>query len=1114
MAVTMPSKTLGDLFDSISRKTRGDIAPSELSPVRTFDKDAFKSVLKESNKGIKSADQAIKSMMLKRAVLQERIEVARMRGDKRAEASALKQLDFLEDQKKATTELQGLERERNVLLKKRAEFEEKLSDQKYAQSRGAQATLRALHETNNKLYESQDSYDRQLRVVRKISEGVDDVKKAHEQVNKEMGEEQVKLEMMSKTLMGRLGAVMADQFGDGWDRIKSDVMGKLAMFTKIGVAVGFGAAAMRDLSKDSDEVVNTLYKMGGSLDRVQNRFGYYTTSVLQLNAVQTELRVMAASMNMPVEAVDGLSESIIHSIRVLDSAGKISFDKVKAISESALNFSRRTGIGVQESVGLMSTFMNKYGDDSKRAVNYMSSVVGSIVAANDMLEDLGLGKSAIFIEDIANLLKEAADNSDTFSISLNKLGNIASNQMLIAKKFGATYSEALSQAKTLTEFLTKRNPYANYRAGIELAKGIQDDKDIKPFIENKDVDGLTKVMIKKYGMAPNEANMVSKAIIGKAGNWMETVGRLMGGTEAGLKVVTGQLEQYAVQSAQTRLATGATDINALQMAAGTMGVDPKEIENIFNTWTEAAVERIRKGETTSGFISATQFENDPRFKKAQEDAKPESTEKNSPWTPTRVREMLDAVFHSPLLRLIVAAGATASALLVHTGLLGYINLTLSRILSAVSGGRLGGLGPSSAPGMPGTSGPKPTWRERYETAKTQGVRGTAKSAWGGAKKFVGANKGLIGSFALTGSMLALDYATSKMRADEMAKMYNEDGTAKNLHDERLKKSIAEIEAVQGIIDDRKDSLTESEKSYYESMLKRKMSERDAISKQNAAYENNIVELDNNRKQIDEYTAKINVALDPATKRFYQDKIQKLRSQSESLEASIAEDSPDKKEVTSTQRGLEVADNLTPKLIGKSVIDLGARIAGKEIGSRSAVSAISKLGLKAGAKYAGKSALRAIPILGTLLSAGATYKMTEGSFGRKMFAAGGDLLGTGVGQLLTGGLGGGIGGGLAGEYGALSLYDNTFGAPGTNKGRESLVAPMTIPAPQFEPRTNAQQAYNSGVTTGGGAGGRDVLSASVAQFGNQVTLKFSAFDWGKAADFGLSKTYSRQTAQSI
>lgn len=1115
--MAMPSATLQDHLEGISRSISGmrtDVGASEAARGR-FDAKAFKEAIAASTKQLKSADQLIKSMLLKRAALQESYEAARTRGDRNAAMRAQIQLRQLEDQKQVIVDLNKLEVERNALLKKRNEMETKLADEKYSKTRGAATTRRALNEVNNKLYEASESYDVQVRTVRKLSEGIMDVKKAQELVNQELQEEQAHLEYMSKNLMGRLGGLMSQQFGEGFERVKSDIKDKLLMFTKIGAAVGFGVSAVRDLSKDSDEVINTLYRMGGSLDRVNNKMDYYTTSVLELNAVQTQLRLTAAAMNMPVEQIEGLTDQIMQSIRILNSEGKIDFKRVKDVSETALNFARRTGLTAQESVQMIAVLMNKYGDSAEKADSAMTDLVASTVTANDALEDLGQGKATIFIEDMANLLKEAADNSETFSLDLQQLGKVANNQMVIAKKFGATYNEALGQARTLTEYFNKRNPYTNYIAGTQMAKSMSEDPKLKPFIENKDVDGLTKFLSARYGLAGNEANIVAKAIIGKQGNWQSVIGQFMGGTKAGMQVVAGQLEKYAVQGATTMNATGGTDQAAMSLMAGTMGLDASspEFQSLFNTLVNEARDRMKRGESTTGFINAADFGKGGKYDTTanKERAGIKGTEASSPITPTSLRETLQAVFGSPILRLITAGlalvtsfGWTMKSMAKMSGLLAGLftqsketgitlatstNPTLREILGAITTKLRGGIpgaetvGGELPGGIPGTAegASKPA-----ETASKAGKLARAKSwatrGWRGkGLSLIKSNSGLLTSLGIMAAFSGGHYALSKAREAETEDTSGNQWTYYSKEADRLARQINRYSKLAndvGTPDDARREYQEKERELRRAyaLNDEKRKEFDQIVNQRAQYESDL-------KSGDALLAT-------------EDKRQYMRDTEKFVNAgSLGE--------TSTSRASEMFGRGEKKLGAASLAHMGLSVLGKPVVTESALKAVSKYGMKAGSKQALKGTLRGIPLLGTLLSAGYTAYDTEGSLGRKLFAAGGDLAGTVAGQAATGGFGGGIVGGMAGEYGGLEAYDRMFGGQEAAKARDALAQKMPVAA--IESRSGGNLPVTSA--------GRTAIPANLKLRGSMVSLMIPLDSFANVVDSSNSRNDSRSSALS-
>ncbi len=1071
--------------------------------------------LKKSAESVKSSNKAINDILLKRAALQERYEMARSRGDMRSVMATKKQLQLLDEQREHVENMFKLESEQLKLTKERESLQQKIKNAKFLETKQGQATLRQIDELNTKLIEVTSTYDQQLRVTRKMLDGVMDVKRAHELVNEEIEQEQKQLEFMSKTSMQKLGTIMADQFGAGFDRIKDDIKDKLLMFTKVGAGIGFGVAALRDLSKDSDEVVSTLYRMGGSLDRVNNKLGYYTSSVLELNRVQTSLRMTAAVMNMPVEAVEGMTEQIMHSIRVLDKHGKISFETVSQIGSDALNFARRTGMDVKETVDLVATMVNKYGQTAEASGETLDAIAASVVAANDAMEDIGLGKAGIFIEDVANMLKDAANNTEGFSLSLGKLGNIASNQMMIAKKFGATYNEALNQARMLTEFMTKRNPYANYRLGVSVAKDFMQDKDIQGFVAAKDVDGLTKFLGTKYGVSGNEANLVAKAVINKQGNWMETVGKFIGGTKYGQEKSASLLEEYASKAAANPM----SEMTQRTMAAGLMGQDANSTEfmSMFNTWVEEARKRQKDGQPTTGFISAKNFEQMNQFKKAQSQSGYENTQKQSPITPVSLRETLDAVFQSPFTRLVIAAGAIVSAV-SFTGLKTIVALTgiHKTLLGFVARGGVGGLDPSAMPGVtptPTTGSWKDAARGARDKIKSAGVKGTLRAGAGKLGRFAVSNAGIITSIA---GLAATSYLASKM-SEGQAEEFDEQGNRKSYYQVESERLSAQVADYQSRVDEASSSNDIARRDYYQELLNSKKAELESISNQSSVYMEKMKELSENKSTLIRLRKEVKDAsgLEKADKLA---EIQRLESVNEGLEAfektgSLGYSSYDRMQDMMSQVGIKglamqgvklAGSKLGAETLEKGALTHGAKVAGRLIESQGAKAALG-MGAKAAGKTALKSGARAIPILGSLLSAGITAYMTEGSLGRKMFAAGGDLIGTTAGQVATGGIGGGIAGGLAGEDAGLTAYDKLFGGGASERARATLLKEHVVPAPT--PTVDSSKSRSS-------SSSRPILDASIKRTGQAVSIRFDANEFASVNDALATKTMLRQTGKSV
>jgi hypothetical protein len=155
-------------------------------------------------------------------------------------------------------------------------------------------------------------------------------------------------------------------------------------------------------------------------------------------------------------------------------------------------------------------------------------------------------------------------------------------------------------------------------------------------------------------------------------------------------------------------------------------------------------------------------------------------------------------------------------------------------------------------------------------------------------------------------------------------------------------------------------------------------------------------------------------------------------------------------------------------VGMHAGTIGATKLGKAAMTKVAPELTAKLAAKAAATTAAKTGARAIPILGALISSGITAATTEGPMGRKLFAGGGDLIGTLLGQAATGGFGGGIVGGMAGQAGGTLAYDKFFGGDNNSaKAIPAVVEANKQVAMQQQLQPDVQRAMQ--MATGGNGG---------------------------------------------
>ena len=198
------------------------------------------------------------------------------------------------------------------------------------------------------------------------------------------------------------------------------------------------------------------------------------------------------------------------------------------------------------------------------------------------------------------------------------------------------------------------------------------------------------------------------------------------------------------------------------------------------------------------------------------------------------------------------------------------------------------------------------------------------------------------------------------------------------------------------------------------------------------------------------------------------------------------------------------------------VDTGLHFGGKAAGAlatkgltataeKFGTAGVGKLAAKGAGMLAAKSAARAVPIIGTLLSAGITGATTDGPMGRKLMAALGDFGGTALGQLATGGIGGGIVGGAAGSLGGEKLYDKLFG--GDNRDAVAKVA-QAQNAIQQQQASAAQQAMQN--VTGGNLGIASIGSFGAMRPDGTVPLTVNVTGLPKVVQQATSFNQSMQT----
>lgn len=1018
--------------------------------------------LAETGQRIESTESAINDAMVKRASILERIALAREKNDTKSEFLMRKQLENLDGQLALIKSVNELEIKQNKLFEARRRHQTILAE---AQQRGHQITEKMtdkVRENLEDIVKISDEYREQKRTLQMVAAGVMDVKEAHKKVADEIEREQTAIaareKLASMSRAGRLDTKLTEHFGEGYENLKRDLQGKAALFLKVGAAAGFVGSALRDMSHDSDEVVNTLYRMGGSMDRVNHGFYYYASNVLKLNQVQTQLRGTAAAMNMPVEAVEGMTDQIMQQIRVLDKYGAINLKTVSGIANTALVYSRQMGVDAKEALNLMSTLSNKFGYDPTKMIrpgvseldDQMRGVTASVIAANDQLDDMGKGKANIFIEDVAKMMEEAANNSDGFSLSLKSLGATASQQMLIAKEMGASYNNALEQAKMLTDFMVKRNDLVNYKSGKAMVSQIKSQH--ADLIKSRDIVGLTQAIMADYGVKDqNEAALVARNVVSGAAMTNVTTGRILGGTEKGQRVVSDLLEEQIKKRVAETADTTTLSSKNFAATAATMGLDigtDEKADLLVNSWLQKAIQEKQKGGVQglmgSHFIGGTELTESAQAKKAYEQASREQVEKASPITPTSLKNTLLAVVESPFNKLILGGVAMVSAIgtqVAATTIAGAKQVGVLQEIKTLmlTKGELNGK-PITAETLGGaaeevTKAGK-TAREAEAAAAAQGAKGLKGSLMRGYQWFKG-NKTRSAIYVAAG--LGLAYGAKAiwdrthareegLGADERNKLLDEKNAA-TTSPERKAQIQAQLDA-----SDRAEA--EAARRSNDASAMQAPPKSDAMSLGNAAETMAIPAL--------------------------------------STAAIVA--------FKSRGNGLGLTKNLAgPALTATATEGWGA-------------------GLKAG-----RNAFNLIPGVGGLLSAVGTAAGTEGSWGRKGFAVAGDLVGAELGQFL--GPLGAVAGGYAGGKGGAALYDALWG------DSDSKLATATVPPATGTGGTLNTPVPQSGNPSMSGYGGQQVLPADIAIRGRTVMLSIPTASFGAVNTVLANATTARETGIS-
>lgn len=1045
--------TLPELMTSIAerqyRTAGAETRSGTLASVAVANNARTMRRLAETGQRIESTESAINDALVKRASILERLALARERGDSRSEFLMRKQLENLDGQMQLIKSVNELEVRQNALFAARQRHQRVIAEAQqrgHAVSEQVQETVRQNLEDIVKISEE---YDAQRRTLQRVAAGVMDVREAHRQVADEIEREQTAItareRLASMSRREQLDATLNSTFGEGWDNMKKDLQSKAAIFLKVGAAAALIGTALKDMSHDSDEVVNSLYRMGGSVDRVNNGFLYYASNVVKLNQVQSQLRGTAAAMNMPVEAVEGMTDQIMSQIRVLDKYGSINLKTVAGVANTALTYSRQMGVDAKEALNLMSTLNNKFGYDPTKEIrkgvteldDQMRGVTAAVITANDQLDDMGKGKANIFIEDVAKIMEEAAQNADGFSLSLKDLGATASLQMKNARELGASYNDALEQAKMLTDFMVKRNDVTNYKIGKNIAGDIKSKH--SDLIKAGDVDGLAKAIMAEYKVKDqNEAALVARQIISNGAMTNVTIGRVLGGTEGGQRATGNMLEEAIKKRVASASDTSKIAVTDFEQVAALMDKSTGDADGkaalMINTWLEKAIQAKKEGglaglENTH-FIGAAGINDSDLYKKNYEQTSAEQVEKASPLTPTSMKNTLEAVFKSPFNQLILGVLALGSAVSVQIGAAAVFSGRQIGVLQQIklllaSGGRDRNGNAYTPETLTDEARDQARSERDRATDSATGIKGMLKRGmrWGTS------NPGKVGlTLAATA---ALGYGAYKL-----------------LHTEEKTPEPGDLSARQKLVEEANAENTTQERK---AELKKKISDLDAATAERARKDNDTAAS---------APGGTPEPKEPGSSMFSMGNVIGAGGIAAAAIGASRRGQP----ASLASGAADALANPATRAAGEAVADTGAHVAGR---------AATRVGIS--------GAANSIPILGGLISGVVTGAMTEGSMGRKISAGLGDFIGAELGQFL--GPIGAIAGGYAGGKAGTGLYDALWGGE-----EKKPLATATVPATP-QPTTSGQSGTAVPMPTTGmtGFGQNAMLPADISLMGQKVML---------------------------
>ncbi len=287
--------------------------------------------------------------------------------------------------------------------------------------------------------------------------------------------------------------------------------------TKIGLTTGaLFALTWTNLTKKVRESADLFIRSGKTLpDTFGKGLKQVTAQTLALSKAMTRADITAIKLGVDIDKVRDEFTYLSEALRITN------VDRIAGLLENVETLSRVMAVDTTSVIDAMKVKMLKMGQSAEEVTDDFSYMYRTVAEVNTVI-----GEGIIRMDDIANVMSEAATASTTYSQNTRLMAKVVMRATVALQAHGESYEAALDSAKGFVKLIQQTPEWMRWRIGQRLFADFQEP-------------GRIDALIKKYPELEKQIRVLVKQ--GPGG--MKILADLMAETEEGIALAIEEADR-------------------------------------------------------------------------------------------------------------------------------------------------------------------------------------------------------------------------------------------------------------------------------------------------------------------------------------------------------------------------------------------------------------------------------------------------------------------------------------------------------------------------------------------------------------------------------------------